>query len=131
MDLQAVGAHVDLLHFAVLDQLHELVVADPRSRVRTVIHHIAYHDEGDHRREEHDHQILACRSLASVSAVVVAAVPVPASSAVVTAVIVISLDVFVIVFVIIKISKHSFPHSGALLHISLWLSAALRHRQPC
>ena len=110
MDLQAVRPDVDFLHFSVLDHLHKFIVADFGGRLGTSVHHIADHDKGDHGRKEHDHKVLAVGPLAAVSLLIVTAAAAAGTPAV-SPVVVVALDITAeAVFLMEKISKHSYIH---------------------
>ena len=110
MDLQAVRPDVDFLHFSVLDHLHKFIVADLGGRLGASVHHIADHDKGDHGRKEHDHKVLAVGPLAAVSLLIVAATAAAGTPAV-SPVVVVALDIAAeAVFLMEKISKHSYIH---------------------
>ena len=111
LDLQAVRADVDFLNFIVLDQLHKLVITDPGRALRAHVHHIADHHKGDHRRQEHDHEILAVRSLAAAAVIIIplaVSAAAAVSSVVRAALVVVAFEVISFFLLIIKkISKHS------------------------
>ena len=108
MNLQTIRADIDFLDLFVVDQLHEFVVTDPGRRLRPPVHHIADHNQCDHGRKEHDHQILAVGPFASISLLVIAAPAAAAVSSAVVTVVVVTLEAAACaVFLMEKISKHS------------------------